>query len=129
MLDIQSDVSSSGVLKQDGDMRYVDLGGKKRASASEFKGQRYINIREYYVDKASGEEKPGKKGIALNAEQVRYATPSEPCLAHNGTSGKSSSRTSTRWTNCSLPSRPCCLLRSKPLLRLLSILCLNEYYG
>ncbi|KAI5889570.1 PC4-domain-containing protein [Schizophyllum commune H4-8] len=65
----ESDVSSSGPLKQDGDMKYVDLGGKKRASASEFKGQRYINIREYYVDKASGEEKPGKKGIALNAEQ------------------------------------------------------------
>ncbi|KAL1717429.1 transcriptional Coactivator p15-domain-containing protein [Schizophyllum commune] len=65
----ESDVSSSGALKQDGDMKYVDLGGKKRASASEFKGQRYINIREYYVDKASGEEKPGKKGIALNAEQ------------------------------------------------------------
>ncbi|KAL1705288.1 transcriptional Coactivator p15-domain-containing protein [Schizophyllum commune] len=71
MLDIiiQSDVSSSSALKKDGDMNYVDLGGKKRASASEFKGQRYINIREYYVDKASGEEKPGKKGIALNAEQ------------------------------------------------------------
>ncbi|KAL1696331.1 transcriptional Coactivator p15-domain-containing protein [Schizophyllum commune] len=65
----ESDVSSSSALKQDGDMEYVDLGGKKRASASEFKGQRYINIREYYVDKASGEEKPGKKGIALNAEQ------------------------------------------------------------
>ncbi|KAI4526457.1 PC4-domain-containing protein [Schizophyllum commune Loenen D] len=65
----ESDVSSAGALKQDGDMKYVDLGGKKRASASEFKGQRYINIREYYVDKASGEEKPGKKGIALNAEQ------------------------------------------------------------
>ncbi|KAL1735497.1 transcriptional Coactivator p15-domain-containing protein [Schizophyllum commune] len=65
----ESDVSSSGALKQDGDMKYVDLGGKKRASTSEFKGQRYINIREYYVDKASGEEKPGKKGIALNAEQ------------------------------------------------------------
>ncbi|KAI5832575.1 PC4-domain-containing protein [Schizophyllum commune Tattone D] len=65
----ESDVSSSSALKKDGDMNYVDLGGKKRASASEFKGQRYINIREYYVDKASGEEKPGKKGIALNAEQ------------------------------------------------------------
>lgn len=40
----------------------------KKVSVSEFKGQLYVNIREYYMDKATGEEKPGAKGIALNAE-------------------------------------------------------------
>lgn len=66
----QSDVSSSDVpLKEDGGTKYIDLGKMKRASISEFKGQRFVDIREYYVDKSSGEGKPGKKGIALNAEQ------------------------------------------------------------
>lgn len=41
----------------------------KKASVSEFKGKKYVNIREYYVDKASGEERPGSKGIALSVEQ------------------------------------------------------------
>lgn len=41
----------------------------KKASVSEFRGKKYVNIREYYLDKASGEEKPGSKGIALNKEQ------------------------------------------------------------
>ncbi|ELT98290.1 hypothetical protein CAPTEDRAFT_102830 [Capitella teleta] len=34
---------------------------------SEFKGKKYVNIREYYD--ADGEMKPGRKGIALNSEQ------------------------------------------------------------
>jgi hypothetical protein len=46
-----------------------DLGGKKKASVSVFKGKALVNIREYYLDKATGEEKPGSKGIALNVEQ------------------------------------------------------------
>ncbi|KAL1748744.1 transcriptional Coactivator p15-domain-containing protein [Schizophyllum fasciatum] len=66
----QSDVSSTEVaLKDDGGTKYIDLGKMKRASISEFKGQRFVDIREYYIDKASGEGRPGKKGIALNAEQ------------------------------------------------------------
>lgn len=44
-------------------------GGKKKASVSVFKGKALVNIREYYVDKATGEEKPGSKGIALTKEQ------------------------------------------------------------
>eukprot|EP01036_Dinobryon_divergens_P044916 gene44916-59953_t len=47
----------------------IDLGGSKKVSVSTFKGKKYINIREYYTDKASNEEKPGKKGIALTVEQ------------------------------------------------------------
>lgn len=31
--------------------------------------QAFINIREFYVDKSSGEEKPGAKGVALNLDQ------------------------------------------------------------
>ncbi|KAF8375306.1 hypothetical protein PRIPAC_81735, partial [Pristionchus pacificus] len=34
-----------------------------------FKGQTYIDIREFYMEKASGEMKPGKNGISLNPEQ------------------------------------------------------------
>ncbi|XP_013378596.1 activated RNA polymerase II transcriptional coactivator p15 [Lingula anatina] len=40
-------------------MRYVTV--------SEFRGKCFVNIREYY--ESDGEMKPGKKGIALNAEQ------------------------------------------------------------
>ena len=34
-----------------------------------FKGKVLVNIREFYEDKVTGEEKPGSKGIALNIEQ------------------------------------------------------------
>eukprot|EP01039_Chlorochromonas_danica_P010036 gene10036-11103_t len=46
-----------------------ELGGKRKASVSTFKGKVYINIREFYEDKLTGEEKPGSKGIALTIEQ------------------------------------------------------------
>ena len=32
----------------------------------EFKGNRFVSIREYYTDKNDGEKKPGKKGYTLN---------------------------------------------------------------
>lgn len=48
--------------------KYVDLGQKRRAVVRSFKGTPYLDIREYYG--AEGEEKPGKKGISLKAEQV-----------------------------------------------------------
>jgi len=34
----------------------------KSVAISEFKGKFYVDIREYYEDKNSGESKPGKKG-------------------------------------------------------------------
>mmetsp|Transcript_11265 Transcript_11265/g.11301 ORF Transcript_11265/g.11301 Transcript_11265/m.11301 type:complete len:110 (+) Transcript_11265:80-409(+) len=45
------------------------IGRDRKVSVSDFKGKKYINIREYYTDKSTGEEKPGKKGIALTVEQ------------------------------------------------------------
>ncbi|KAI0000577.1 transcriptional Coactivator p15-domain-containing protein [Russula vinacea] len=50
----------------EGDM-YVDLGKKKRVTVRSFKGTTLVDIREYYGNE--GDEKPGKKGIALSVEQ------------------------------------------------------------
>eukprot|EP01035_Chromulina_nebulosa_P024463 gene24463-31858_t len=46
-----------------------DIGGSKKVTVSDFKGTTLVQIREYYTDKVSGEEKPGKKGIALSLGQ------------------------------------------------------------
>ena len=37
----------------------------------QWKGQTYVNIREFYVDKKSMETKPGKKGTSLSVEQYQ----------------------------------------------------------
>ncbi|KAL7412110.1 transcriptional Coactivator p15-domain-containing protein [Mrakia frigida] len=50
---------------------YIELGGSKRVSISEYKGKTLVDIREYYTDKSTQEEKPGKKGISLNPEQFK----------------------------------------------------------
>ncbi|PAV91162.1 hypothetical protein WR25_10973 [Diploscapter pachys] len=47
----------------------LELGSNKFVTVGEFKGKKLIQIREYYLDKGSGELKPGKKGIALSREQ------------------------------------------------------------
>jgi hypothetical protein len=44
-------------------------GSKRKVTVSAFKGQTLINIREFYNDKTTGEEKPGNKGIALTLDQ------------------------------------------------------------
>jgi hypothetical protein len=66
---------------------FIDLGKKKRATVREFKGEQaffpsnkltlllgsvFIDIREFYGQ--DGDEKPGKKGIALGVEQVSSVT-------------------------------------------------------
>ncbi|KAF7376171.1 Activated RNA polymerase II transcriptional coactivator p15 [Mycena sanguinolenta] len=49
--------------------KFINLGKNKRATVRSFKGATLIDIREFYVDKASGETKPGKKGVSLSVEQ------------------------------------------------------------
>jgi len=39
-----------------------------RIEITEFKGQRLLNIRTWYLDKNSGEYKPTPKGVALKVE-------------------------------------------------------------
>jgi len=53
--------------KSDSSEPIFELAGNKKVSVRTFKGKVLIDIREYYT--ASGEEKPGKKGIALSPEQ------------------------------------------------------------
>jgi len=45
------------------------LSKMRKVTVDEYKGNVLVNIREYYEDKASGELKPGAKGIALSTEQ------------------------------------------------------------
>ncbi len=45
------------------------LSKMRKVTVDEFKGNVLVNIREYYEDKASGDVKPGAKGIALSIEQ------------------------------------------------------------
>lgn len=47
------------------------IGTKRKVTVSVFKGQVLVNIREFYTDNKTGEEKPGSKGIALTADQWR----------------------------------------------------------
>ncbi|KAI1389764.1 PC4-domain-containing protein [Hypoxylon trugodes] len=61
-----SSAADSG--KDDDGNSFWSLGGTRRATVSGFKGKTFINIREYWTD-ASGDLKPGKKGIMLTPEQ------------------------------------------------------------
>ncbi|SCV03705.1 LAME_0H12574g1_1 [Lachancea meyersii CBS 8951] len=45
-----------------------ELGKNKRVTVRQFRNINLIDIREYYADGASGEMKPGKKGISLTEE-------------------------------------------------------------
>ena len=50
-----------------------------RVEVSEFRGQKYLNLRIWYSDKESGEYKPSQKGIAVRPEL--YAELKEAVLA------------------------------------------------
>jgi len=68
---VSSKASKGGVGKgvytnPDGE-KYIDLGKKRRVTVRSFKGMTQVDIREFYGEE--GDEKPGKKGIALNTEQ------------------------------------------------------------
>lgn len=46
-----------------------ELSGKRRVTVRKYRSSILIDIREYYEDKASGEDRPGKKGISLTKDQ------------------------------------------------------------
>lgn len=46
-----------------------EISGKRRVTVRKFRSSVLIDIREYYEDKASGEDRPGKKGISLTKDQ------------------------------------------------------------
>ncbi|KZV95130.1 PC4-domain-containing protein [Exidia glandulosa HHB12029] len=46
---------------------HVEIGPRKRCTVRKFKGKVLIDIREYY--EKDGESLPGKKGVALSAEE------------------------------------------------------------
>jgi hypothetical protein len=62
------DTSAPSVTMPNDDVVYT-IDKLKKCSVGTFKGKVTVNIREWYVDKASGDEKPGKSGIALNVDQ------------------------------------------------------------
>ncbi|KAI0601258.1 transcriptional Coactivator p15-domain-containing protein [Biscogniauxia sp. FL1348] len=65
--------------KDDDGNSWWGLGGTRRITISGFKGKTYVNIREYYTD-ASGDLKPGKKGIMLTPEQYNALLESIPAI-------------------------------------------------
>lgn len=46
-----------------------DLSAKRRVTVSKFNSSVLVDIREFYEDQASGERRPGKKGISLTVDQ------------------------------------------------------------
>ncbi|EJT51973.1 hypothetical protein A1Q1_06779 [Trichosporon asahii var. asahii CBS 2479] len=48
---------------------YVSLSKTRRVTVRDFKGKTYVDLRDHYVDKNSGEMKPTGKGIMLTLEQ------------------------------------------------------------
>jgi len=54
-----------------GEESWIDLGTRKRLTVRKFKGKQYVDIREFYEDKETGQKKPGKKGVSLAADEWR----------------------------------------------------------
>ncbi|KAJ6593930.1 transcriptional Coactivator p15-domain-containing protein [Mycena capillaripes] len=64
----ESDTKCAVGVSSEGE-KFIDLGKNKRATVRTFKGSTLLDIREFYVDKESGESKPGKKGVSLSMDQ------------------------------------------------------------
>jgi len=60
--------SSKAKSSDDGGDKKFQLDKNRYVTVREFRGKVLIDIREYYMN-SDGEEKPGKKGISLNAGQ------------------------------------------------------------
>jgi len=55
-------ISSEAQTDDDGNTFWeLNAGGMRRVTVSEFKGSTMIGLREYYVDKGTGQHKPGSK--------------------------------------------------------------------
>lgn len=50
----------------------------RRVSMSNFKGKTYLNIREYYLDKGTGQWRPGKAGITLTKSEWKQLLDLQP---------------------------------------------------
>ena len=60
-----------------------DLGGEDtKASVSDFRGKKSVNLRKYYKEK-SGEWKPTKKGINLTKDQFKLLVDSASLIDEN----------------------------------------------
>ena len=65
---IKSKTTTSATSNDAGETTF-EISGKRRVTVRKFRSSILIDIREYYEDKASGEDRPGKKGISLTKEQ------------------------------------------------------------
>lgn len=50
---------------------FLDLDKNRRVSATEWRGVRRVDFREWYYNKAGGESKPGRRGISLDPREWR----------------------------------------------------------
>ncbi|ORX36816.1 transcriptional Coactivator p15-domain-containing protein [Kockovaella imperatae] len=57
------------VLKNADKNSYFNLSDTRRVTVRPYSGKILVDVREFYRDKATGEMKPGSKGISLTAEQ------------------------------------------------------------
>jgi activated RNA polymerase II transcriptional coactivator p15 len=60
------------------DQGEIQLSAKRKVSVSEYRGAIYVNIREHYLHKQSGEWRPSTKGIALSLAQWQILKDSMP---------------------------------------------------
>ncbi|WKY05153.1 hypothetical protein Q1695_005851 [Nippostrongylus brasiliensis] len=49
----------------------IEIGNMRYVTVRSFRGKSLVDIREYYLDKASGQMRPGKKGISMSKEQYQ----------------------------------------------------------
>ncbi|ROV92781.1 hypothetical protein VMCG_09047 [Cytospora schulzeri] len=59
---------------------FWDLSNKRRIVVQKFKGNVYVNLREYYEDKKTGAMKPGMKGLMLSVEQYQTLLSTVPAI-------------------------------------------------
>ena len=74
----------------------VQLGKRKQVTVRKFNNINLVDIREYYIDKSTGETKPGKKGISLTEDSWNQLIQSQNKIqaALDKLAGRSSQSTS-----------------------------------